>query len=62
MNVILNHASTVEFAKTNIKITRAIALHIQAGEGKTVMKILVLVNGTTVVARMQFERIFVISF
>ena len=52
MNVILNHAKMVEFAKTNIKITRAIALHIQAGEGKTVMKILVLVNGTTVVARM----------
>merc|ERR1719430_189059 len=45
MSVMLTHVSMVEFAKTRIMITRAIAFRAQAGEEKTVRRILAGENG-----------------
>ena len=39
MSAILTLATMVEFAKTNLMITFAIALQAQAGEEKTVMRV-----------------------
>ena len=39
MSAILTLATMVEFAKTNLMITPAIALQAQAGEEKTVMRV-----------------------